>query len=288
MVAILIAEPLTRLYNKSLENSKFPNLWKEANISPIFKRKGSAADPINYRPISLLSCLSKILEKIVFRNIYNHLSENSLLSDFQSGYRPHHSTQMQLAYMTDSLYESLDKEQDFTALYLDVTKYFDKIWHQGLIFKCENEFFISGPLLRWLKSYLTDRRHKVRIGNTYSTSLTINAGCPQGSILGPLLALLYLNNLPGQLTNTALFYADDISLYASYTSETATQTQVSLQKDLDVIENHGKQWAITFSPSKTITQTFSRNRSHYIPRLIFCGQKVTNTDTHKHRINFIN
>ena len=85
--------------------------------------------------------------------------------------------------MTDNLYESLDKEHDFTALYLDVTKYFDKIWHQGLIFKCENEFFISGPLLRWLKSYLTDRRHKVRIGNTYSANLTINAGCPQGSIL---------------------------------------------------------------------------------------------------------
>ena len=281
MIAILIAEPLTKLFNKSLTASKFPDLWKEANISPIFKRKG-ASDPQNYRPISLLCCLSKILEKLVFRHIYDHLTENSLLSDKQSGYRPHHSTQLQLAYMTDNLYNSLDKGHDFTAVYLDVTKYFDKIWHQGLLFKCENDFSISGSLLGWLKSYLTDRRHKVRIGNTYSTTLTINAGCPQGSILGPLLALLYLDGLPRQLTNTALFYADDISLYASYTPDNMTQAQISLQNDLDVIENYGTKWAITFSPSKTITQTFTLRTKHVSPKLIFCGQPITKTDAHKH------
>ena len=282
MIAILIAEPLTKLFNKSLTTSMFPNLWKNANITPIFKRKGSASDPHNYRPISLLCCLSKILEKIVFRHIYSHLTDNSLLSDTQSGYRPHHSTQLQLAYMTDSLYKALDKGHDFTAIYLDVTKYFDRIWHKGLLFKCENDYFISGSLLNWLKSYLTDRRHRVKIGNAFSTTLTINAGCPQGSVLGPLLALLYLNGLSSQMQNTALFYADDISLYASYTPNTMTQTLNSLQTDLNMIENYGKQWAITFSPSKTLTQTFHSRTNQITPILYFCGQPVTRTDTHKH------
>ena len=282
MLAILIAEPLAKLFNKSLSTSKFPHHWKEANVTPIFKRKGSASDPQNYRPISLLCCLSKILEKIVFRRIYDHLSENALLSENQSGYRPHHSKQLQLAYMTDSLYKSLDKGQDFTAIYLDVTKYFDKIWHKGLLFKCENEFFITGPLLDWLKSYLTDRRQKVRIGNSYSTTMTINSGCPQGSILGPLLALLYLDGLPDQLTNTALLYADDISINASYTPDNMIQAQLSLQKDLETIEKYGQQWAITFSPSKTITQTFSTRLNSSLPQFHFLGQPIARTDTHKH------
>ena len=282
MLALLIYEPLTKLFNKSLSLSKFPKLWKEANISPIYKRKGTASDSQNYRPISLLCCLSKILEKIVFKHIYNHLTENSLLSDKQSGYRPHHSTQLQLTYMTDSLYKALDRRRDFTAVYLDVTKYFDRIWHAGLLFKCEHDYFITDSLLDWLKSYLTDRRQKVRVGDTLSTSVTINAGCPQGSILGPLLALIYLDGLPDKLTNTVLFYADDISLYASHTPDTLSQVQISLQNDIEAIENYGRQWAITFSPSKTFTQTFTTNRHHASPSLKFSGQLITKTDAHKH------
>jgi len=112
--------------------------------------------------------------------------------------------------------------------------------------------------------------------------LTINAGCPQGSILGPLLALLYLDELSKQLTNTALFYADDISLYASYTSDTLSHAQISLQNDLNTIENYGRQWAITFSPSKTLTQTFSSRTHHVSPLLTFTGQSITKIDTHKH------
>ena len=112
--------------------------------------------------------------------------------------------------------------------------------------------------------------------------MTINAGCPQGSILGPLLALLYLNGLPDLLTNAALFYVDDISLYTSYTPDTMTQAQSSLQKDLDTIENYGKPWAITFSPSKTVTQTFSTKTNNVSPQLQFCKKPVTKTETHKH------
>ena len=112
--------------------------------------------------------------------------------------------------------------------------------------------------------------------------MTIHAGCPQGSILGPLLALLYLDGLPDKLTNTALFYADDISLYASHTPDTLTQVENSLQKDIEAIQNYGQQWAITFSPSKTFTQTFTKNKQHTLPSLKFSGQTIMRTNAHKH------
>ena len=282
MCALLIYEPLTKLFNKSLSTATFPTFWKVANITPIFKNKDSASNPLNYRPISLLSCLSKILEKIVFNRIYEHLTTNKLLSDKQSGYRPHHSTQLQLAHMTHKLYESLDQGHDFTTVYLDITKYFDKIWHAGLLYKCKTDFSITDKVCDWLKSYLTDRRHRVRLGNTYSTLQTINAGCPQGSILGPLLAILYLDGLADKTENTALFYADDISLFSSHSTRNLDHVQESLQRDLNIIDNYGKQWAITFSPTKTICQTFTNKARHPTPTLTFAGQIIPTTDSHKH------
>ena len=141
LTAILIYEPLTKLFNKSLQSGTFPKTWKEASVTPIFKNSGSPSDIRQYRPISLLSCLSKILEKLVYSSIYSHLNENDLLSDRQSGYRAGHSTQLQLTYLTHNIYQYLDSGRDVTAIYLDISKYFDKIWHEGLLYKCKNDFF---------------------------------------------------------------------------------------------------------------------------------------------------
>ena len=108
MCALLIANPLCKLFNKSLQAGIFPLSWKKACVTPIFKQKGSRSDPTNYRPISLLPNLSKILEKLVFNKIYEHLSENNLLTEKQSGYRPGHSTHIQLLYLTHQLYSALN------------------------------------------------------------------------------------------------------------------------------------------------------------------------------------
>ena len=132
LTALLIYEPLTKLFNASLSSGMYPEKWKIANIHPIYKKKGSPSDPTNYRPISLLPCMSKLLEKIVFKRIYQHASENSLLCEKQSGYRPGHGTQLQLLHLTQNLFSNLDQGNDFTAIYLDIAKYFDKIWHRGL------------------------------------------------------------------------------------------------------------------------------------------------------------
>ena len=184
--------------------------------------------------------------------------------------------------MTHDLYKALDQRHDFTTVYLDITKYFDKIWHEGLLYKCQKDFYITGTLLSWLKSYLTDRRHRVKVGDAFSSTKTINTGCPQGSILGPLLAILYLDGLTDRTENTALFYADDISLYASYPARNTTLAQASIQRDLKLIENYGKQWAITFSSTKTVSQTFSNNDRNTSLTLTFAGQEIPSVDSHIH------
>ena len=282
MIAILIVSPLTTLFNKSLRQGIFPNTWKNALVKPIFKKKGSPSDITQYRPISLLPCLSKVFEKLVFSSIYWHLSEHSLLSDRQSGYRPNHSTEIQLTYLTHNIYKDLDAGRDITNIFLDISKYFDKIWHEGLLYKCKNEFFISDNLLSWLRSYLTNRTQKVRIGDALSSTKTICSGVPQGSVLGPLLALMYLNGLTNKVTNNVLLYADDTSLYASHTRQDADTVRQSLQQDLNEICEYGKQWAITFNPSKTIQQFFTRKTNNDPPVLTFGGQPIHVTDNHKH------
>ena len=130
----------------SLSQGIYPSNFKEANIKPIFKNKGSPSDYTCYRPISILSSLSKVFEKIVFKGIYSHLLNHSLLNDKQSGYRRSHSTEQQLLYLTHNLYKSLDMGRDFTAIYLDISKYFDKIWHDGLLYKSKHDFGITDSL----------------------------------------------------------------------------------------------------------------------------------------------
>ena len=282
MAAAYIAEPLAAIFNKSIASGHFPSSWKSATVKPVYKGKGSPSDIKNYRPISLLPCASKIFEKLIFARIYEHITKNALLTDKQSGYRPGHNTQLQLIYLTNKLYKSLDAEQDFSIIYLDISRYFEKIWHDGLLAKCKKEFGISGSLFSWLKSYLGGRNQIVQTGGEKSVPLELRAGVPQGSVLGPLLAIMYLNGLSKQTENGMLFFADDSSLHASHSIEESTQVQESLQRDLDTIFEYGKNWAITFNASKTAQQTFSTKNSIQAPVLQFGDQPIPLTDSHKH------
>ena len=281
MCAIIIAHPLSKLFNKSLQSGYFPSSWKKACVTPIFKRKGSSSNPTNYRPISLLPNLSKLLEKLVFNKIYEHINENSLLTEKQSGYRPGHSTQIQLLYLTHQLYSTLNKNQNLTAVFLDISKYFDKIWHEGLIEKCKVQYNISGSLLAWLKSYLKGRTQVVRVGNSLSPPENILSGCPQGSVLGPLLAIMYLNDLSNKTHNDALFYADDTTLYSSHPHDSQDDRQ-SIQDDLETIIQYGKDWAITFNAQKTIQLTFTNKPDSQHFSLSFNGQDIPTATCHKH------
>ena len=149
--------------------------------------------------------------------------------------------------------------------------------------KCEKEFGLTGNLLTWLRSYLTDRRQTVDINNSLSPTLTLDAGVPQGSVLGPLLAILYLNGLCNKTTNTMLFYADDCSLYATYSpTDKFRDSQLTLQQDLDTIYSYGQTWAITFNATKITQQTFSLRQQTNVPVLTFGDQLIPTVNDHKH------
>ena len=164
------------------------------------------------------------------------------------------------------MHSSLDQNKDFSIVYLDISRYFDKIWHKGLLAKCEKQCGLEGKLLKWINSYLHNRTHSVLVDNYVSKTQTINAGCPQGSVLGPLLALIYLNDLDGLTENELFFFADDTILFRSH-KHGSTDAEMSLQRDLGKIMQFGEKWLITFNSSKTTQQTFTRRQTQNPPSL---------------------
>ena len=169
----------------------------------------------NYRPISLLPVFGKIFEKTISNKIYNYLSKENLLNPNQSGFRPSHSCINQLIAITHETFEAYDcnPSLEVRSVFLDISKAFDKVWHEGLIYKIKS-MGISGELLNLLENYLSDRYQRVVLNGQTSSCTPVLAGVPQGSILGPLLFLIYINDLPNELQSNAKLFADDTSLFA--------------------------------------------------------------------------
>ena len=204
--ADIIAPSITYIFNLSLETGIYVDDWKRARVIPIYKSEDRRKCE-NYRPISILPIVSKVFEREVFRQLYAYLSNNSLLSKFQSGFRPKHSTLSALIQMCDNLLKNMDSGQINCVVFLDVRKAFDSINHEILIDKMRNFFGVTENQLRWFESYLNNRVQQCLINGQLSSPKKIICGVPQGSILGPLLFLLYINDMPDSLSHLKLLHS---------------------------------------------------------------------------------
>ncbi|CAM1302576.1 Uncharacterised protein r2_g1254 [Pycnogonum litorale] len=205
--ATSILPSITQLLNKCITDCEFPNELKIARVIPIFK-KGSKLSCSNYRPISILNCLSKVFERIIFNQIYEYINCNNLLYPFQSGFRPSYSTETALINLIDMIRCNTDKGEYTGLLLLDLEKAFDTVNHTILLSKMEAMGFSSSSI-NLIRSYLNNRIQFCSVNGIESSTLPLCCGVPQGSVLGPLLFSIYINDLNSVVDHHLFLYADD-------------------------------------------------------------------------------
>ncbi|MCG7882866.1 MAG: hypothetical protein JAY96_14895 [Candidatus Thiodiazotropha endolucinida] len=277
-VAREVSIPLSIIFNRSFREGCFADIWKTSNVLPLYK-KGDKSIISNYRPISLLSGVGKLQERIAHKNLYNFFHENNLLYRYQSGFLPQHSTTFQLIDIFQHICQTFDNNQFSCMIFCDVSKAFDRVWHKGLLFKLK-QHGINGSLLNWINDYLSNRRQKVVIRSYTSTSRDIHAGVPQGSVLGPLLFLIYVNDISDSLLSLTRLFADDSSLY--YAASSIADIEGIINHDLRILSGWAKQWLITFNPLKTEAVFFTLKHFENYPQITFNNTPIQFVEAHKH------
>jgi len=249
-----ISDSLTSLFNISLATATLPTSWKHANIIPIHK-KGDKHAATNYRPISLLPVISKVLERCLYNKIIDFLIPK--ITNLQHGFLRNRSTATQLMTIFTNINTILDSGTQSDTVYFDLSKAFDSVPHRLLIHKLKS-FGLHGTLLAWIENYLTHRWQRVSINGTNSDWLKVTSGVPQGSILGPLLFILYINDLPTVLSPNTLcaIFADDTKISRHIVSH---QDHLILQRDINNVHNWSTVWGLTFNDKKCMVLSLIRN-----------------------------
>ena len=231
---------------------------------PLFKNAGERSTAKNYRPVSLLSVVSKVFEKLVNNRIVDHLEKCGLFSDFQYSFRYSRSTADLLTVVSDRIARAFNTSRATRAVALDISKAFDRVWHAGLLHKLKC-YGISGQILGLISSFLSNRQLRVVLDGKYSQEYPVNAGVPQGSILGPTLFLLYINDFPDDVICDIPIYSDDITLYSKCDQASDLWQQLQLASQL---ESHlrdtvdwGKTWLVDFNAGKTQLVLFDRSNN---------------------------
>jgi hypothetical protein len=273
--------PLAHIFNLSLSSGVVPTKLKVAHVTPVFKA-GSKHDFTNYRPISILPSISKILEKIMYTRIFNFISKQNILSSNQFGFRPNRLTYMATNELYCKIAQNLDDSLYTVGIFLDLSKAFDTINHNILLSKL-NQYGIRGLANDWIKNYLSGRQQRVTFNNTLSNATTISCGVPQGSILGPLLFLLYINDLPlcSKIPHFVLF-ADDTNILFSHRDPKTLESIINTE--LKYISNWFKLNKLSLNIKKTNFMSFKNkfsNKSEIKFDVMIDGIKITQVETTK-------
>ena len=260
-----IVDSLAVLFNRSFAECAIPAEWREALVVPIFK-SGLRSAPTNYRPIALLSVVSKVLEKIVNRRSRHSMFLQPILSSTQSGIRKRDSTEFQLARLVQQWSNAMDKSQFVGVIFLDIKKAFDWVYLPGLLHKLESAG-VRGSALQWFRNFLQNRCQRTMIGQSVSSVKYLHAGVPQGAILSPLLITLYMNDIIAFTNGDVNLFADDVDTSAFTVSVSVADLQCSLQTVVDELSSWFSNWALTINVAKTAAMVLCVRRS--VPQFLF-------------------
>ena len=255
-MASTIAPCLQIIFTKSYLSGETPSDWRNANVCPIYK-KGERYNPANYRPVSLTSIISKLMEHCVVSNLLDHLEQHNILHPLQHGFRRRLSTETQLVTYLDHLATQVSCGKQVDAIVLDFSKAFDKVCHRRLLHKLSH-YGVKGYNNRWIRAFLSGRHQQVVINQEQSEPLPVSSGVPQGSVLGPVLFLTYINDLPQCVSSEVRLFADDAIIHRNVSSGSDAQL---LQNDLKSLEKWEKDWKMEFNPSKCNSISFTRLRN---------------------------
>ena len=236
-----LVSPLKLIFRASIQEGVFPDCWKKANVVPIHKKE-SRNFLKNCRPISLIPIFGKIYERIIFKKLSNHFHQNQLFTKSQSGFLLGDSCISQLSSIEHEINLSFDC--DPTGVFLDISKAFDKVWHEGILFKLKT-YGVNGEVLTLLTTYLHERYHRVLLNGQTSSWELVKSGVPQGSVLGPLLFLIYLNDLPDNLKSNCKIFADNTSFFYKVFDKRVDKQRFKVNKQLgfsmtDAVQSRSK------------------------------------------------
>jgi len=258
-IAKEISLPLSVIFNKSLHERDIPNDWRVANVTAIYKN-GNRNNVKNYRPISLTCILCKLFESIIKDSIMDYLKKHGMLSDCQHGFRHKRSCDTQLLEVMEDFTKLIDNKETIDVIYLDFCKAFDSVPHERLFVKL-GAYGIGGNLLGWIKSFLKSRSQRVTVGNHSSSFRCVKSGVPQGSVLGPLLFILYVNDLPDAIHSNCKLFADDTKIYS------ASVNFQTIQNDVYSLFRWSDKWQLDFNKAKCKVMHIGKNNpmhSYYI------------------------
>lgn len=268
---------LTLIYNSIIRLNHFPSQWKCAEIIMIQKPNKPGNSVTSFRPISLLSIFSKIFEKIFLRRLSPVLESKNIIPEHQFGFRHKHGTPEQIHRIVNNITDALEKKRYCSAVFLDIQQAFDRVWHMGLLYKIKK--LMPAPFYLFFKSYLSERHFYVKINDETSELYAINAGIPQGSVLGPILYTIYTADMPVLDNVMVATYADDTAIMA--TSDSPDEASLFVQNEINELDQWLKKWNVKVNCEKSQHTTFTLKRQH-CPPITLNGNTIPKSDTVKY------